>query len=342
MVEPNPLYIITPISEIKLESLESLELKFVAHSLNEKLSKTIIISNISADKNLEGEWSVLTHINDPPHTPNHHSWISFLSQEIEENKVNYIIEVDTSKLKADQNYERKIVFKSNNEQEKYYVKIKVKTAPIQVKVTFPPYLLIGVSIVIIAFISSHFAPLIILGISVELIFGILVEFIFGILGAIFGGFSQGIFGIIFGGIFGVIFGRFIGGFSQGVFGKIIGSIFGGIFARVIGRFFGKFIGRFFGKFIGKFIGRFFGKFMDKRRLDTFLLNIKITALYAFFTFITGVLIGMGAKIGFNTYLLISLSIVVLALSLMLIYPLFKLQKLKAQYRRQESQNLIES
>ena len=357
MIEPNPLKHRqninialeeekSPISEIKLEPLE---LQFMAHSLNEKLSQTIIISNISADQNLQGKWSVSPHINDPPHTPNHHSWISFLSQEIEKNKVSYAIEVDTSKLKADQNYERKIVFKSNNQQENenYHVTIKVKTAPInQIKVTFPPYLLIGISIVVIAVISSHFAPLLILGISIDFIFTILIEFILGIFGAIFGGFSQGIFGVIFGGIFGVIFGRLIGGFSQGKFGLIFGSIFGGIMGRIFGRIFGRFIakfmGRFLGKFIGKFIGRFLGKFMDKKGLNTFLLNRKITALYIFFTFTTGILIGVCAKIDFNYYLFIGLSISALALNLMLIYPLFKLQRLKAQYRHQESQNLIES
>ncbi len=56
---------------------------------------------------------------------------------------------------------------------------------------------------------------------------------------------------------------------------------------------------------------------------------------------TGILTGIGAVIGFNSYLLAGLTAAALPLAGMLIYPPLKLVRLKAQHRRQESQNLIE-
>ena len=55
----------------------------------------------------------------------------------------------------------------------------------------------------------------------------------------------------------------------------------------------------------------------------------------------GIITGIGAVIGFNSYLLTGLTASALPLAGMLIYPPLKLRRLKAQYRRQESQNLIE-
>lgn len=72
-------------------------------------------------------------------------------------------------------------------------------------------------------------------------------------------------------------------------------------------------------------------------------NFGTIALYIILTIATGILTGVGAVVGFNSYLLAGLIASALPLAGMLIYPPLKLRSLKAQYRRLESEypNLIE-
>jgi hypothetical protein len=55
----------------------------------------------------------------------------------------------------------------------------------------------------------------------------------------------------------------------------------------------------------------------------------------------GISTGIGAVIGFNPYLLSASTLSAVSLGGLCIYPPLKLQQLKAQYRKQESQKLIE-
>ena len=103
--------------------LDKLELDFVADSVGQQLIQTITITNPIPDTMLAGKWSVSAHPNDPPHTPDSHSWISFLPRQFEGNQVNCVVRVDTSKLKANTNYEREIVLSSNAKQENYHLKV---------------------------------------------------------------------------------------------------------------------------------------------------------------------------------------------------------------------------
>ena len=88
--------------------------------------------------------------------------------------------------------------------------------------------------------------------------------------------------------------------------------------------------------------KFFFSSLGKTLSRYFLQSKKNTIhLYLFFIFIIGILIGIVAVIGFHPYVFIPLVASALPLSIMLIYPPLKLMQLKAEYRRQESKNLIE-
>ena len=63
--------------------------------------------------------------------------------------------------------------------------------------------------------------------------------------------------------------------------------------------------------------------------------------YIIFTFLTGILTGICLVMGFSIYLSIGLAASSLPLIAMLLYSPLRLSQLKAQYRRQESKNLIE-
>jgi hypothetical protein len=56
----------------------------------------------------------------------------------------------------------------------------------------------------------------------------------------------------------------------------------------------------------------------------------------------GILTGVGAAFGFNLLVLTGLGVTGIPLGVGLINPPLKLRKLKAEYRRRESQNLIDS
>jgi len=199
MVEPNPanryqnarlaLEALKSLDLIRIPevSLDKLELDFVANSVGQELSETITVTNTIPDTILQGEWSVSPHPKDPPHTPDSHSWISFSPRKFESNQVNCLLRVDTSKLKANKNYEREIVLNSNARQEKYYLKVKVKTAPLQPNVSLPPYGFILAFGLVLALISG-------IGLQVGLLENVIGRWIaVGIFTGIFTAIALGIY-----------------------------------------------------------------------------------------------------------------------------------------------------
>jgi serine/threonine protein kinase len=122
---------ITLVPEVRLSSHE---LNFQAIRLGENLTQTIQITNPIPDTILQGQWEVAPHRSDPPHNPDSHAWISFSRKEFRGNDIKCNITVDTSKLKADKSYERKLVLRSNSTPEIDTLKIKVKTASISVEI----------------------------------------------------------------------------------------------------------------------------------------------------------------------------------------------------------------
>ncbi len=72
-----------------------------------------------------------------------------------------------------------------------------------------------------------------------------------------------------------------------------------------------------------------------------LIRLWTVAAYILVSAFFGISTGLGAVIGFNPYLLSASVLSTVSLGGLFIYPPLRLQQLKAQYRRQESQNLIE-
>lgn len=354
MVEPNPanryqnarlaLEALKSLDLIRIPevSLDKLELDFVANSVGQELSKTITVTNTIPDTILQGEWSVSPHPKDPPHTPDSHSWISFSPRKFESNQVNCLLRVDTSKLKANKNYEREIVLNSNARQEKYYLKVKVKTAPLQPNVSLPPYGFILAFGLVLALISG-------IGLQVGLL-----EIVIGrwIAVGIFTAIALGIYSsknrhwfdyendplsvclllFMFLGVLGpigwmivVVIRVVIRWASTGVIDtfEIIDSI---MIPLAISLGFGVVLAI---------------SWAIERAIRAIPWNGGRAIALSVLTAATGILTGIGAVIGFNSYLLAGLTAAALPLAGMLIYPPLKLVRLKAQHRRQESQNLIE-
>lgn len=354
MVEPNPanryqnarlaLEALKSLDLIRIPevSLDKLELDFVANSVGQELSKTITVTNTIPDTMLQGEWSVSPHPKDPPHTPDSHSWISFSPRKFESNQVNCLLRVDTSKLKANKNYEREIVLNSNARQEKYYLKVKVKTAPLQPNVSLPPYGFILAFGLVLALISG-------IGLQVGLLENVIGRWI-----------AVGIFTAIALGIYssknehwcdyendplsGCLFSFMFLGVLVAI-GSMIVVVIGGVIrwasAGVIDTF----------EIIDSIkiplaISLGFGVVLAissaiERAIRAIPWNGGRAIALSVLTAATGILTGIGAVIGFNSYLLAGLTAAALPLAGMLIYPPLKLVRLKAQHRRQESQNLIE-
>lgn len=357
MVEPNPanryqnarlaLAALKSLDLIRIPevSLDKLELDFVANSVGQELSKTITVTNTIPDTMLQGEWSVSPHPKDPPHTPDSHSWISFSPRKFESNQVNCLLRVDTSKLKANKNYEREIVLNSNARQEKYYLKVKVKTAPLQPNVSLPPYGFILAFGLVLALISG-------IGLQVGLLENVIGRWIaVGIFTAI----ALGIYSsknrhwfddendplsvclllFMFLGVLGpigwmivVVIGVVIRWASTGVIDtfEIIDSIKIPAILLAISLGFGVVLAI---------------SWAIERAIRAIPWNGGRAIALSVLTAATGILTGIGAVIGFNSYLLAGLTAAALPLAGMLIYPPLKLVRLKAQHRRQESQNLIE-
>ncbi|MFM2380008.1 MAG: Serine/threonine-protein kinase [Cyanobacteriota bacterium] len=357
MVEPNPanryqnarlaLEALKSLDLIRIPevSLDKLELDFVANSVGQELSKTITVTNTIPDTMLQGEWSVSPHPKDPPHTPDSHSWISFSPRKFESNQVNCLLRVDTSKLKANKNYEREIVLNSNARQEKYYLKVKVKTAPLQPNVSLPPYGFILAFGLVLALISG-------IGLQVGLLEIVIGRWI-----------AVGIFTAIALGIYSSKNRHWFDYENDPLSGYLLSFMFLGVLVA-IGWMIVVVIGGVIRWASAGVIDTF--EIIDSIKIPAILLAISLgfgvvlaiswaigraiseipwdggrAIALSVLTAATGILTGIGAVIGFNSYLLAGLTAAALPLAGMLIYPPLKLVRLKAQHRRQESQNLIE-
>lgn len=142
MVEPRPqdrylnaaaaIAALEPINVSRLPKvrLERNHLEFKASEYGEKLTQTISISNPIPDTALTGRWQVAPHPSDPPHTPLNHAWISFYPQKFEGNLVDCKITLDTSKLLANETYQREIFLYTNSSPETHKIIIQVETYPL--------------------------------------------------------------------------------------------------------------------------------------------------------------------------------------------------------------------
>jgi serine/threonine protein kinase len=142
MVEPRPqdrylnaaaaIAALEPINVSRLPKarLERNSLEFTASEYGEKLTQTISISNPIPDTVLTGRWQVAPHPSDPPHTPHNHAWISFYPEKFEGNLVDCKITLDTSKLLANETYQREILLFSNSSPEAHKITVQLQTYPL--------------------------------------------------------------------------------------------------------------------------------------------------------------------------------------------------------------------
>uniref|UniRef100_A0A7C3VGC7 Serine/threonine protein kinase n=1 Tax=Planktothricoides sp. SpSt-374 TaxID=2282167 RepID=A0A7C3VGC7_9CYAN len=128
-------------------------LQFTATKWQEKVSQTVTLSNPIPETLLAGQFSVVPHPSDPPHTPYDHAWISFDRTTFEGNLVNCEITVDTSKLLADTSYTREVWVQSNADVEPQVIRVNVQTAPLPKPLNFVGWLRLVVVLIISGFVG---------------------------------------------------------------------------------------------------------------------------------------------------------------------------------------------
>lgn len=307
-------------------SLNTNSLVFQATRLSEKITQKIQFRNLMPDTLLEGSWEVAPHLQDPPHTPDSHAWISFSPANFKENLVKCEITVDTSLLAADKHYERHLLLHTNASPETHDVTIRVQTAPLPIDVKKPPYKSMAV-----LFIFSTVITTIVIGIL---------------------GWSQTAIGIIALAVATVatIWGT---GANLGIkawswIGGGIGLTFIGLAIQITQGFSSAFFALIFGAISGAMLGAAFGVWVDiivinlldrdfwrEITLDRFVLTLSALST------VLGIALGMGLVVGFiNVYTLLTLGGSGLPLAAMLLYPSLKHRWLIARYRKSE-QNLIQ-
>ncbi len=132
---------VTPLPEVQLEHA-SLTLK--APAMGAKVTHTIALKNAIATRQpLEGRWEVAAHTSDPPHTPDHHAWITVEPATFVGNEVTCTITVDTTKLRAESLFQRQVLLHTNGLPKTYALDLKVQTAALPVRQYRSPYGLIG-------------------------------------------------------------------------------------------------------------------------------------------------------------------------------------------------------
>jgi serine/threonine protein kinase len=131
-----------PLDVIRVPGVDFSEtvLEFEVNRLGEKLSRLITIKNPIPDTLLEGKWEVAPHPQDPPHTPDTHAWISVKPAQFNRNNIRCQVEVDTSKLMADKQYKRQLILHSNAYPASHTLTVKVQTAALPIEERKLPYL----------------------------------------------------------------------------------------------------------------------------------------------------------------------------------------------------------
>lgn len=140
-----------PVSQLPVAQLSHTAIDLQASEMGAKLTQRITVRNpVLTRTPLEGRWEVAPHVSDPPHTPHSHTWISFEPTSFVGNEVESCITVDTSKLRADTVYRRKILLHTNSLPATYTVDLTVTTAPIPFLQRSLPYGLTGLLLLISA------------------------------------------------------------------------------------------------------------------------------------------------------------------------------------------------
>ncbi len=123
--------------------LSASQLQFTATRLREPLTQTIRITNLVPDTLLEGHLEVATHVSDPPHTPDAHTWIQIQPARFSANEIDCQILIHTQRLMANKTYQRTLLLHTNSFPKVYSIPIQVQTAPIPIQLRHLPYPLVG-------------------------------------------------------------------------------------------------------------------------------------------------------------------------------------------------------
>ncbi|BAY24540.1 serine/threonine protein kinase [Calothrix sp. NIES-2100] len=251
-------------------------LEFIANRLGEKLTQIITIENSIPETILEGHLQVAPHHQDPPHTPDSHDWITITHQHFKKNQVQCKIIVNTSKLKADSLYQRRLLLQTNARQKPYQIDLKVYTAPAPIKIKPLPYGTFLLTLI------TAFVTLVGLW-KLNGSFG-------NLLAVIIPAVAKDILGLLFLPICGIIGGFLIGGGLGWFLGIVLNSLLG---ARQFKEY--SEIGGGWGIFIGAFLGFFAGiswvVFFNSSNLEFWTLYIKLLV------FSTVVIVGGVTTIG---------------------------------------------
>ena len=164
LVQPNPknryasasaaLSALIPIELMRQPEaiLNTSNLVFTATSLSKKLTQVVTVNNPTPGTLLKGNWEVVSHLSDPPHTPEAHAWIIFNPANFSGDRVNCEVTVDTSKLMANQLYHRQVLLHSNSDLNQALT-ITVQTAPLY-EVKKIPYLSLALLCVLSGFLTG--------------------------------------------------------------------------------------------------------------------------------------------------------------------------------------------
>jgi len=332
-----PLYVIR-IPEVKFSQPK---LVLTATGLGEKLTGTVTVANPIPETLLQGRWEVAPHPKDPPHSPDFHVWISVKPGQFSSNQIECKFIIDTSKLTADQTYERQILLHTNSSPETHRLTLQVQTAPVPTVAQPMPYrFLTGVLMVACLVSGSSLAltmawPPLLQGIVIAEGFG--VGFIPLAFSEIFIPRPKGVsrdeteVGTLLGAVLGAtLLGVWlIAGISLkvGVAGVLVGVL--------IMTLAGALIGSTFGFIAGAGVGFVAKNLVQKGFTTRFSRRISLLAIAS------GLSLGIDLALGFsNPFVMSALAGTSVPLTAMLLYPALHRRRAIAQYRQSE-QRLIQ-
>ncbi|KAB8314904.1 serine/threonine protein kinase [Tolypothrix campylonemoides VB511288] len=299
-------------------------LEFRANRLGERLTQTITVENPIPDTVLEGTWEVTAHPQDPPHTPDAHAWISVEPIEFACNHTVCHIQVDTSKLMADQLYQRQLLLRTNAYPEIYPLTVRVQTAPLPIERRKVPYAWLA-GLLLICAIASMAMTWFIAGAGLWAVIraaagvgvGFVIVFVVGLLY-----FDAGDFGAMVGIVIGFVFQSLIGDIFRSVFGDVNGVIVLNVIGVVVLGMFGHVVLALLCGVVN----------MVKEDIE----NMSTAILLVLLTIGLGTSFGIGCIVGLlNPFILLALAGTGLPLATMLVFPPLQRRRFIAKYRQSE-------
>lgn len=294
--------------------------------LGEKLSRKISLRNRVPHTELTGKWSVAPHPNDPPHTPDRHTWISVTPPTFQGNQVDCLVTVDTAKLMSNKVYERQLLLETNSVPKTYKIDLKVQTAAVVLPSYSLPYPLLALLLLGAGGLTWVLAWVVmVLGGVIESPTTAIFAAILGTaLGLEIAGWVLGASGATVGAAAGVLAGIMVGGGVVLITPLVKGVELG------IGAIASLGIGAIAGISIGIATGAMVETLLAHRFNRPFALWVSML------TVAVGAILGLGGVVGFlNPFVLVALLTTGLPLSALLLQLPLHRARLLSDYRRAE-------